>query len=266
MVPPTKPVPLPRMVTGVLLRLRAGLQQLFLGDAAVGPQRQVLPAVDPGALLGQALRHHAGQREIDVVAAQQNVIADRDAVQREFAVRLGDGDQREVGGAAADIDDQDEVAHRNALAPIGMALDPGVEGRLRLFEQGDVLIAGLLRGFQGQFARHGVEGRGDGDQHLLRLEGRVGHLGVPGLRAGAPGSGGWLRRARSCRRLRARGREAAARCGRRRSARASSWPRRPGVRRSRRRASARGGRPRSRASRPRAGRGCRPGSRWRPGR
>ena len=69
----------------------------------------------------------------------------------------------------------------DALAPVGVALDPGVEGGLRLFEQGDVLIAGLLGGFEGQLARHGVEGGGHGDQHLLLGEGRVRHFGVPGL-------------------------------------------------------------------------------------
>ena len=58
----------------------------------------------------EPLRHHAGEREIDVVAAEQDVLADRDAAQRQFAVALGDGDQGEIGGAAADIDDQDEVA------------------------------------------------------------------------------------------------------------------------------------------------------------
>ena len=68
-----------------------------------------------------------------------------------------------------------------ALAPVRVALDPGVERRLRLFEQGDVLIARLLGGVQRQLARHRVERCGHGHQHLLRLERRVGHLGVPGL-------------------------------------------------------------------------------------
>ncbi len=69
----------------------------------------------------------------------------------------------------------------DALAPVGMPLDPGVEGRLRLFEQRDVLIAGLLGGFQRQFARHGIERSRHRDQHLLLGERRVGHAGVPGL-------------------------------------------------------------------------------------
>ncbi len=122
----------------LLFGFRARIEQLLFRHAAVGPQRLELAAVDARALLGQPVRHHAGQREIDVVAAQQDVLAHRDAVERQFAVALGHRDQREIGGAAADIDHQDQIADVDALAPIRMALDPRVEGRLRLFEQRDV--------------------------------------------------------------------------------------------------------------------------------
>ena len=109
------------------------------------------------------------------------MLADGHAFERQFARLLGDGDEGEIGGAAADIDDQDEVADLDALAPVGMALDPGVEGGLRLFEQGDVAISGLLGGFEGQLAGDGVEGGGHRDQHFLLDEGRVGHLAIPGV-------------------------------------------------------------------------------------
>ena len=66
----------------VLLHFGFRLQQFFLGDAAVIPQRLVLAAIDARALFGQALRHHAGQGQIDVVAAQQDVLAHGDAVER----------------------------------------------------------------------------------------------------------------------------------------------------------------------------------------
>ena len=252
------------MVTGCSFACRARLQQLFLGHAAVGPQRQMLAAVDLRALLGQSVRHHARQGQIHVVAAQQNVLAHRHAVQREFAVRLRDRNQREIRGAAADIHHQDEVAHRHALAPVRMALQPRVEGRLRLFQQGDVLIAGLPRGVQGQFARHRVEGCRDGDQHLLRLERRVRASWRPRPAARAPGSGGWPPPARFSPRLPARGTEAGARCGPPPNATASSWPTTPGGPRSPRRVSAPGAPPQSRAIRPTGERGCRPGSPWRP--
>ena len=39
----------------------------------------MLAAVDARAFLGEPLRDHAGEREIDIVAAEQDVLADRDA-------------------------------------------------------------------------------------------------------------------------------------------------------------------------------------------
>ena len=109
------------------------------------------------------------------------MLAHRHAFQRQLAVRFGHGDEREIGGAAADIDHQDEVAGLYPIAPVGVAFDPGVEGGLRLFQERDVAIAGLLGSFQGEFARHRVEGCGDRHQHLLRGEFGVGHAGVPGF-------------------------------------------------------------------------------------
>ncbi len=123
------------MVTALLASLGAGFQQLFFGDAAVVPQGLKLAAVDARALLRETLRNRTGQRQVDVVAAQQNVLAHGHAVEREFAPALGDRDQSEVGSAAADVHHQDQIAHLHALAPVGVAFDPGIEGGLRLFEQ-----------------------------------------------------------------------------------------------------------------------------------
>ena len=89
----------------------------------------------------------AGQRQIDIVATEQNVLADRGALQLKFTALFGDGDQSEIGGAAADVDYQDQVSHSHALAPIGVPLDPGIKGGLRLLEQQHVLIAGQFGRF-----------------------------------------------------------------------------------------------------------------------
>ncbi len=118
----------------LFLGFRSRFQQLLFGHAAVVPQRLELAAIEARALFRQPLRHHARQRQIDVVAAEENVLAHGHAIERQFAFALGDGDKREIGGAAADIHHQDQVAHLHALAPIRMALNPCVEGRLRLFE------------------------------------------------------------------------------------------------------------------------------------
>ncbi len=82
------------------------------------------------------------QRQIHVVAAKQNVLANRDAVQLKLAGLFSDRNEGEIGGAAADVGYQDEVPHVNAIAPIRMPFDPSVKGGLRLFEQKHVPIAG----------------------------------------------------------------------------------------------------------------------------
>ena len=92
-----------------------------------------------GSCVGNVMR----QRGIDVVAAEQDVIAHRDPLQRDLAVLFLHRDQREIGGAAADVDHQDQIAHADPLAPIRIPLDPGIEGGLRLFQQDDVAIARL---------------------------------------------------------------------------------------------------------------------------
>ena len=74
---------------------------------------------------GQLARDDVREREVHVVAAEQDVVADRDAVQLEVAVALEHRDQREVAGAAADVDDEDDVARPHLLAPAAAAgLDP----------------------------------------------------------------------------------------------------------------------------------------------
>ncbi len=67
----------------------------------------------------EALLEQAGERQVHVVAAEQDVLADGDALEGEVAVALGHGDQAEVGRAAADVADEDQVADRDAPAPAG---------------------------------------------------------------------------------------------------------------------------------------------------
>ena len=57
----------------------------------------------------EPLLQQAREREVHVVAAEQDVLADGDALEREVAVLLGHRDQAEVGGAAADVADEDEI-------------------------------------------------------------------------------------------------------------------------------------------------------------
>jgi hypothetical protein len=141
----------------VLALLAIGFEQTFLRQAALLPERVQLHGVELGALCGELLLQMTRQREVDVVAAQQDVLAHGDAIQLQIARLLGDGDQCEIGSAAADVDHQDEIANLNALAPIGMALDPGIESRLRFLQEQEILVAGQLGGLERQFTRNRVE-------------------------------------------------------------------------------------------------------------
>ena len=80
-----------------------------------------------------------GEREIEIVAAQDQVFADGDAVELGFpAFAAADADEREVGGAAADVANQDRLAWGDLLFPVAaMANQPSIEGGLRFFDQHD---------------------------------------------------------------------------------------------------------------------------------
>ena len=163
-------VPLPRTVTGCASW--SGLrEQRLLRDAALVPQRLQLPRVDAMAFALEALLHDAREGEVHVVAAEQDVIADRDALEREVAVVLADEDQAEVGRAAADVAHEQQVADAELPPPaLARAVDPRVAGGLRLLEQRHAREAGVGRGPQRQLARLFVERCGHGDEHVLAVE------------------------------------------------------------------------------------------------
>ena len=85
-------MPLPSIVTGCFIGLRFRIEQLFFGEPAIAPERLQLKSVDFRALRRQIRGYGVGQREIDVIPAQQNVLADRDTLELKFPVLLGDGD------------------------------------------------------------------------------------------------------------------------------------------------------------------------------
>ena len=82
--------------------------------------------------------------------------------------RFAHGDQREVAGAAADVDDQDHVADLHLLAEAAArAGDPAVERGLRLLEQHRLGQAREPRGLGRQLARGRIERRRHRDRHEL---------------------------------------------------------------------------------------------------
>ncbi len=80
----------------------------FLGRAAQSAERRPLRNRQPhgGADLGDPALDDRGEREIEVVAAEEQVIADRHAFERRRTCFDSDPDQAEVGCAASDIADE----------------------------------------------------------------------------------------------------------------------------------------------------------------
>ena len=141
-----------------------------------------MPGVEFLAFGGEPLIDGVCKREIHVVATQQDVVADGHTGERHVAVFGGHRNERKVGGAAADVHDQHHVAGLDLFAEaFAHLLKPRVERRLRLFNQRDVWQAGLLRGFQREVARGGIERRWHGQNNILFGQGIILELVIPGF-------------------------------------------------------------------------------------
>jgi hypothetical protein len=121
-------------------------QKLLLGHPALLPQAMKLDCIQ---FPRQTLRDVMRQCGVNVVTAQQDVIAYRNSFECNLAGLFLHRDECEIGGAAADVDHQHQITDGHQFAPVDAALDPGVEGSLRFFKQNDVAITRLLRGLEG---------------------------------------------------------------------------------------------------------------------
>jgi hypothetical protein len=155
-------------------------QQRFLGCPARIGERTQLPRVGLGALGSQLARDHVSQRQVHVVAAQQDVFADRDTMQLKIAFAFDHRDQRQVGRAAAHVHNQDDVADLHLLAPGAAAfLDPAIERGLRFLQQRHAGVASRLRCLGRQFSCGRIEGSRNGDRDFLLAERCIGMRVVP---------------------------------------------------------------------------------------
>ena len=191
------------------LRLRPSVgQQGFLGGAARVPQGDRLPGVELHALLGELLGHVMGQGQVHVVAADQQVVAHGQSLAGPVR-RPRSATPTSVRSVVPPPTSQTSSLSPGvrslapAVAPCGQ---PGVDGRLRLFQQHQVgRQPGRQRRLAGQFAGAGVERGRHGQHDLLLGERGVGKLRLPGrdqvlqvaLRGGAPARSWRPRPARS---------------------------------------------------------------------
>jgi hypothetical protein len=148
-------------------------------------ERKELPGIQRLAFRIQLGLQRVGQRQVHVVAAEQDVLADADALQLRITGDVDHGDQAEICGTAADVAHQDDVAGRDGIAPLPASLRrPGVERGLRFLQQHDLAQTGGLGRFRGQAARYFVEGRGNRQHDLAVRQVPVPALLVDGVKEG----------------------------------------------------------------------------------
>lgn len=164
--------------------------EAFWGRVAEQAFLHVLAAADengPGARVEfgvgtEPVFEVMGKGEVEVIAAENEMITDGVAVESDLAViaRLH-LDEREIGSTAADIADEDFVAGLEALIPIGaVGMDPGVKSGLRFLEENDAGEMSAVGCSDGEFAGDFVEGSRDGDDDLLFGERVGGVCMIPG--------------------------------------------------------------------------------------
>ena len=156
--------PPPSTVISTLFRFGSASRRL-LGGRALAAQTAALA---DGELRAELRFHQPGERQIEIVAAEQQVLADGGAREIDAVAFAGDADQAEIAGAAADVADQHHLAVEEQLAGAREIVgDPGIERRRGLFEQRELRDAGFGGGGDGQLARFFIERRGHGEDDIV---------------------------------------------------------------------------------------------------
>ena len=149
-------------------------------------QRQELPSIQRLAFGLQPCLQVIGQRQIHVVATEQDVFADADALQLQVAGDISHRNQAEIGGTAADVAYKDDVARRHRIAPLPAGpRGPGVEGRLWLLQQRDAAQSGGLGRFGRQVSRDLVKRSGHRHYDLAHSDVPLPALSLGGVEKGA---------------------------------------------------------------------------------
>ena len=157
-------------------------EKRFFRVAALPPKGARLPRVQLRSLLGEERGGPVRERQVEVVAAEQKTIPNRQAIQNKVAVLFFDANQREVGRSAPDVANERDVADGQLFAPsVAFLRQPSVRRRRRFFEENQRLRieTGADRRFPSQFPRAFVERRRNGQNDLLFENRRVRERVVP---------------------------------------------------------------------------------------
>ena len=123
-----------------------------------------------------------GEGEIEIVTAEQKVLAYGGALKLMLAINQTDTDQAEVGRAAADVADQNQIAIAEVFAlsrlcvsirRVSILRNPGIKRRQRFFEQGEFIEPGAAGRFNRQLTRILIERSGNGEDNFLILKTRL---------------------------------------------------------------------------------------------
>jgi len=158
-----------------------GAQQRLFRRAAGVPQRNRLPWIQFDALVAERLRRLISQRQVHVVAANQQMVAHGLALQDQFPFFLGDFDQRKIRRPAADVTDQQHVVQFQRATPaVAQRIEPSIDGCLRFFQQQQAAWqAGSQGRFAGQIASRRVERCGHRQHDELVRQRHIGKRLLP---------------------------------------------------------------------------------------
>ena len=142
-----------------------------MAGGALPPQSAALAH---GKRLAEFLLHQPRQRQVQIVAAQQQMLSHRRAREIHAIALAPYANQREVAGAAAHVAHQHDLPVEQALLrPRQIVRDPGIKRRRRFFEQRQLLDAGLARGDDGQLASLFIKARGHRQHHVVLANART---------------------------------------------------------------------------------------------
>src|SRR5664279_3557547 len=100
-----------------MLLLLGIFEQKFFCQPRLVPQTEEMVRINPMALGFQSLLQQSRERQVHIVATQQNVIADGHALQRQIAALFRDRNQAEIRRASTNVAYQNQIADLDSLAP-----------------------------------------------------------------------------------------------------------------------------------------------------
>src|SRR5258706_95353 len=131
----------------------------------------------------ELLSHEARQGKIEIIAAEQKVLANGGSLKLQLAVDRASAHQAEVGRAAANVADQNQFAIGRVFSvsiarqieargwitclPVSIRRDPRIKRGQWFFEQNELVESCMASGFDRQLTRFLIERTWHGEDDFL---------------------------------------------------------------------------------------------------